>query len=62
MVSMCKSRYPVDFVAVVVKSTITIVDQAFSVPICVRLAKISEKPYELLFKMFAAVPGRSMDE
>ena len=35
---MCKSRYPVYFVAVDVKSTRTIVDQAFSVPKCVRLA------------------------
>ena len=31
------------FVAVDVKSTRTIVDQAFSVPKCVRLARISEK-------------------
>ena len=29
---MCRSRYPVHFVAVDVKSTRTIVDQAFSVP------------------------------
>ena len=35
---MCKSRYPVHFVAVDVKSTRTIVDQAFSVPRSVRLA------------------------
>ena len=34
---MCKSRYPVHFVAVDVKTTRTIVDQAFSVPKCVRL-------------------------
>ena len=41
---MRKSRYPVHFVAVdVKKSTITIVDQAFSVPKCVRLARMSEK-------------------
>ena len=40
---MCKSRYPVHFVAVDVKSTRTIVDQAFSVPKCVRLARMSEK-------------------
>ena len=36
---MCKSRIPVYFVAVDVKSTRTIVDKAFSVPKCVRLAK-----------------------
>ena len=45
---LCKSRYPVHFVAVDVKSTRTIVDQAFSVPKCVRLTKMSEKSYELL--------------
>ena len=31
---MCNSRYPVHFVAVDLKSTRTIVDQAFSVPKC----------------------------
>ena len=35
---MCKSRNPVHFVAVDVKNTRMIVDQAFSVPKCVRLA------------------------
>ena len=59
---MCESRYPVRFVAVDEKSTRTIVDQAFSEPICVRLARMSEKPYELLCKMFAAVPERTKDE
>ena len=56
---MCKSRYPVHFVAVDVKSTRTIVDQAFSVPKCVRLTRMSEKSYELLCKMFSAVPERT---
>ena len=56
---MCKSRYPEHFVAVDVKSTRTIVDQAFSVPKCVRLARMSEKSYELLCKMFSAVPERT---
>ena len=59
---MCKSRYPVQFVAVDVKSTRTIVDQAFSVPKCVRLTRISEKSYELLCKMFSAVPERAKEE
>ena len=61
---MCKSRYPVhfDFVAVVVKSTRTIVVQAFSVPKCKRLARKSEKSYELLCKMFSAVPERTKEE
>ena len=59
---MCKSRYPVHFVAVDVKSTRTIVDQAFSVPKCVRLARVSEKSYELLCKMFSAAPERTKEE
>ena len=59
---MCRSRYPVHFVAVDVKSTRTIVDQAFSVPKCVRLARMSEKSYELLCKIFSAVPERTKEE
>ena len=59
---MCKSRYPVHFVAVDVKSTRTIVDQAFSVPKGVRLTRMSEKSYDLLCKMFSAVPERKKEE
>ena len=59
---MCKSRYPVHFVAVDVKSTRTSVDQAFSVPRCVRLARVSERSYELSCKMFSAVPERTKEE
>ena len=62
LASMYKSRYPVHFVAMDVKSTRTIVDQAFSVPKCVRLARMSEKPYELLCKMFSAEPERTKEE
>ena len=62
LAQMCKSRYPVHFVAVDVKSTRTIVDQAFSVSKCVRLARMSEKSYELLCKMFSAVPERTKEE
>ena len=50
------------FVAVGVKSTRTIVDQAFSVPKCVRLTRMSEKSYELLCKMFSAFPERTKEE
>ena len=58
MVSMCKSRYTEHLLALNVKSTRTVVDQAFSVPKFVKLARMSEKSNELLCKMFAAVPGR----
>ena len=59
---MCKSRYPVHFVAVDVKSTRTIADQAFSVPKGVRPARMSEKFYELLCKIFSVVPERTKEE
>ena len=59
---MCKSRYPVHFVAVDVKSTKTIVDPAVSVPKCVRIARMSEKYYELLCKMLSAVPKNTKEE
>ena len=59
MAPMCKRRYPVHFVAVDVKSMRTIVDQVFSVPKCVKIARKSEKSYELLFKMFASVPEKN---
>ena len=59
---MCKSRYPVHFVALDVKSTRTIVDQAFSVPKCVRLTRMSKKSYELICKMLSAVPDRTKEE
>ena len=59
---MYKSIYLVRFVAVDVKSTRTIVDQTFSVPKCVRLARMSEKSYELLCKLFSAVPEKIKEE
>ena len=59
---MCKSRYPVHFVAMDVRSTRTIVDQAFSVLKCVRLVRMSEKFYELLCKMLSAVPDRTKED
>ena len=62
MAPMCKKRYPVHFVAVDVKSTRTIVVQAFSVPKSVRLARILQKSYEMFGKLFVAYPGRTKDE
>ena len=59
---LCKSRYPAHFVALNVKSTRTIVNQAFSVPKCVRLTRMSDNSYESLCKMFAAVPERTKEE
>ena len=44
------------------ESTKRIVDQVFSVPKCVRLARMSESSYKLLCKMFSAVPERTKEE
>ena len=59
---MCKSRYRVHFVAVDVKSTRTIVDQSFSVPKCVRLARMSEKSNKLLCKNVLSSSGENQKE
>ena len=59
---MCKSRYPVHFIAVVLKSTRMIVDQAFSVPKCAILARMSQKSYQLVSKIISAVPERTKEE
>ena len=59
---MCKCRYTVHFVALDVKSTRKIVDQAVSVSKCVRLVRRSEKLYKLLCKMFPPVPVRTKEE
>ena len=37
-------------------------DQAFSVPICVRLERMSEKSYKLIRKMFAAISEITKEE
>ena len=62
MAPLGKTRYPEHFVAVDVKSTRATVDRDFSVPKCVRLARMSVKFYVLLFKIFAAVPERAKDD
>ena len=48
------------FVTVDVKSTRTIVDQAFSVSKCVRLARMSENSYEC--KLLSAVSEKTKEE
>ena len=39
-----------------------LIDQLFSVPKCVRLARMSERSYDLLAKIFRAVPKISEGE
>ena len=51
---MCNSKYPVHFVAVGVKSTRTIVDQAFSVPKCSTSRTLLRKFFEILLNRFGS--------
>ena len=56
---MCKGRYAVHFVAVDVKSTRTIVDQAFSVPKCVRPTRNPTSCYVSCSQQFQREQRRS---
>ena len=55
----CKSRYPTHMVVMDARTQQVLVDQLFSVPKCVRLARMSERSYDLLAKIIRAVPKRS---
>ena len=58
----CSSRYPTHMVVMDARTQQVLIDQLFSVPKCVRLARISERSYDLLAKIFRAVPKRSEGE
>ena len=54
----CNSRYPTHMVVMDARTQQVLNDQLFSVPKCVRLARMSERSYDLLAKIFRAVPKR----
>ena len=58
----CNSRYPTHMVVMDARTQQVLVDQLFSVPKCVRLARMSERSYDLLAKIIRAVPKRSEGE
>ena len=58
----CSSRYPTHMVVMDARTQQVLIDQLFSVPKCVRLARMSERSYDLLAKIFRAVPKRSKGE
>ena len=58
----CNSRYPTHMVVMDAKTQQVLIDQLFSVPKCVRLARMSERSSDLLAKIFRAVPKRSEGE
>ena len=55
----CNSRYPTHMVVMDARTQQVLVDQFFSVPKCLRLARMSETSYDLLAKIIRAVPKRS---
>ena len=58
----CNSKYPTHMVVMDARTQQVVVDQLFSVPKCVRLARMSERSYDLLTKIIRAVPKRSDGE
>ena len=58
----CSIRYPTHMVLMDARTQQELIDQLFSVPKCVRLARMSERSYDLLAKIFRAVAKRSEGE
>ena len=58
----CNSRCPTHMVVMDERTQQVLVDQLFSVPKCVRLARRSERSEDLLAKIIRAVPKRSEGE
>ena len=58
----CNSRYTTHMVVMDARTQQVLIDMIFSVPKCVRLARMSERSYDLLAKIFRAVPKRSEGE
>ena len=56
MANLCASHYPLHMAMVEVSSQIILVDKAFSVPKCVRLARMSQYSHRLLRKILGTVP------
>ena len=61
MANMCGSHYPLYMAMVEVSSQRILIDKAFSVPKCVRLARMSHHSHRLLRKILGTVPGKQRD-
>ena len=57
MDNLCGSHFPLHMAMVEASSQRTLIDQAFSVPRCVRLARMSHHSHRLFRKMLGAAPG-----
>ena len=56
MAKMCGSHYPLHMAMVEASSQRVLIDKAFSIPKCVRLARMSHHSHRLLRKILGAVP------
>ena len=62
MANLCGSHYPLYMAMVEVSSQRVLIDKAFSVPKCVRLARMSHHSHRLLRKIREAVPREQRDD
>ena len=62
MANLCGSHYPLHMAMVEVSSQRILVDKAFSVPKCVRLARMSHHSHSLLRKILGMVPRAQRDD
>ena len=60
MANLCGSHYPLHMAMVEVSSQRILIDKAFSVPKCVRLARMSHHSHKLLRKIRGTVPKEQM--
>ena len=61
MANMCGSHYPLHMAMMEVSSRRILIDKAFSVPRCVRLARMSHHSHRLLRKILGTVPVEKRD-
>ena len=61
MANLCGSHYPLHRAIVEVSSQRMLIDKAFSVPKCVRLARMSHHSHRLVRKILGTVPGEQRD-
>ena len=62
MANLCGSHYPLHMAMVEVSSQRVLIDKAFSVPKCVRLALMSHHSHRLLEKIRGTVPREQRDD
>ena len=61
MAKLCGSHYPLHMAMVEVNSQRILIDKAFSIPKCVRMARMSHHSHRLLRKILGTVPGEQRE-